>query len=556
MSNPFLLKARKNFDIPTECIYLLNSEKYKKFSPKTIKLLLSQHAKKKPFSKMSLGSKIPLSTTIIGRNVKNFFYFNEKSNLKSQKLQRKFLRLIGSTYKHLEYLDVRKLDIQNKSSLGSISKLNHLQSLIMDLFLGKPIPPPRFFQNLKHLRHISLSITELIQNKETDIASITGFLYNLTLLPSLESYNMAIYTAVSEKSESFVGTVFYYLDLLKAKRFSVKLLCSEEIDLKLEMFSSFLQSVDTLEYKYFGSTPSLPCHFQAPTSKELILFLKPSEKKQSLPSLINACPSLENLYFEQRKITVNLNLPQTLKNLVLSISSPQLPKTCKFWEGMLSSLTNLEDLSFTIKNPDVIIQDWISQLPKRASLKSLKKYDLKLEGDTTLAPGAKLEYDSFLTQWSRGIQSLKNLESLSLKITFVLLKSLDFFTEAIASSPKLRNIKLNLLLHHSQPKETLKLCLPSQKNSSLEHIWLDVSQYLSKDSAEKILQEISHCENLQSFNVSGLAFDEETAIATFKGLAQLRELEIETNTKGFLTINSKKEIIKHKSRFFKRRMAN
>ena len=558
IKNPSLLNARKKFDLPTECISFLNLEKkYRKISLKTIKLLLSQHAKKMPFGKVTLASKVLAVTKTIGRNVKNFSYYMENQYSKLLKPEIKLLRLIGSAYKHLEHPNVSSIDVQDKSSLSNISKLNHLQSLSIKLFLGKPLPSPHFFQSVKHLRHISLSITESPQNNETDFAPFAGFFYSLTLLPFLESYSMHIHTAFSEKSENFVKTVFYYLNLLKVKRFSVEIYCSEDIDLKFEKFSSFLESVDTLEYRYMQRAPSQTPHFQASTSKKLILFLKPAEKKQpltslanltpsekkhyltslvnnlnpfeknpSLISLINVCTSLENLYLEQRKITVDLNLPQTLRSLVLAISS-QSPKTCKFWGDMLSSLKNLESLSLFLRNPDLVIENWVSQLPKHASLQNLKRYHLKLESDTTphpiLQPGVKLiTYDSFLTKWSKGIQCLENLEDLTFDITFVLLKSLDFFIEAIASLPKLKNIKLNLLLHGSQPEEFLKFFLHPQGLPSPGQIERDISQYLAKDSVAKLLQDILNRENLQSFSIKNFVFDEETTLSTLKGLSSLK----------------------------------
>ena len=86
--NPLLLKARKNFDLPTDCIPLLSSTKYKKPSGRTIKLLLSQHSKKRPFGKITLGPKVAKLAKIIGRNVKNFSYFTENQDPEFQKSQK------------------------------------------------------------------------------------------------------------------------------------------------------------------------------------------------------------------------------------------------------------------------------------------------------------------------------------------------------------------------------------------------------------------------------------------------------------------------------------
>jgi len=560
--NPFLLKARKNLDLPTSCIYLLNSEKYKKFSSKTIKLLLSKHAKKKPFGKMSLGPKKSHAfSNIIANNVKKYSYHTESEDTEFQKPERKLLRLLSSSYKHLQCLDASKLDLQNKSSLYSISKLNRLQYLTMKLTTGKPLPSPRFFQSLKHLQRLTLSIKESPQAHSNSLAELGRVFHNLTLLPSLESYNIDIYTAFSDQSENLVGIVLENLDLPKAKRFAIRVHCSEALNLKIDTFSSLLESIDTLVYKYSGSLPNERVNFEALTPKKLILILRPSHQRESFQNILNACNSLETLSLDQNASSISpsvLKLPQTLKSLTFRFSNldsiTDFPQYFKAWEVLLSSLSNLENLSFIPRNSNTATQQWISQLPQCMSLKSLKQYHLNLEGDSSLQPGGKIEYDSFITEWSRSLCSLDNLEGLSLDITFSLVKSLNCFADALASLSKLKRIRLNLFLHPSQPKETLEFYLPSQNLPSLEHVWLDFSQYVSKNSATKLLDDIANCENLVSFNVSGLSFNEETAISTLKGLPQLKELEIETDTREILTINSKKEIIKHKARFFKRRM--
>jgi len=554
--NPLLLKARKNFDLSTDRIHLLSSEKYKKLSGRTIKLLLFQHAKKKPFGKISLGSKVPPLAKIIGRNVKNFSYHTENQDPEFQRSERKLLRFIASSYKYLERLDASKLDIQNKSSLASLAKLNHLQNLRMKLTAGKSLPSPRFFQNLKRLQHLTLSILESPQNKETDLATLAGFLYHLTLLPSIESYNIDIRTKTTEKSEYFVGTVLYYVSLLKAKRFSVKIQCSEDIDLKVETFGSFLENVDTLELRYSGNGPNPTgrVNFQTPTSKKLILLLKPSQRGSSSVAILNACTSLENLYLEESQtaaLLTALNLPQTLKALTLRLSSPQSPHEQykswkKFWEDALSSMGNLESLSLILHNSDQATLQWTSRLPKRVSLKSLKQYHLKLREDILRRQSENVEYMNFLTEWSQTLKDLSNLEGLSLDMTFLLLYSLDFFTEALASFQQLKCIQLNLVLSPLQKRETLKFTIPSQPLPKLEHISLGLSQYVSKDSAAKLLQDFFSCENLQSLTVSGLAFDEENAISTLKKLAHLKTLQIETTARNTLRLNSKKEFIKCK----------
>ncbi len=550
--NPLLLKARKNFDLPTDCVSSLNSTRYKKLSPKTIKLLLSKHAKKKPFWKMSFEfKKIHTFSKTIASYVKKYSYHSKNKDPRFQKSDDKLLRLLASSYKRLEYLNANHLDIQTESSLYSLAKMNRLQNLSMKLHIGKPIPSPRLFRNLQRLQSLKLSITESHQTKKSDLVQLGSLFHSLALLSSLESYTIDIRTEMSEESGHFVGTLLYYISLLKAKRFSVTVRCSEEIDLNVKMFRSLLENIDTLEYKYSGATSSPNAHFKAPTSKKLILLLKLSKRKQLFISLVNSCTSLENLYFEQGGVVFPLtdapNFPQALKTLTLGTTNFNSPETFKFWENVLSNLNNLENLSFLLKHPKRGIQEWISHLPKHASFKNLKQYHLKLEGDTS-------RQFQFQTEWSKSIQGLSSLEGLSFDITCILLKSLDFFTETMASLPKLKNIKLNLLLHNSQPKQTLMFRLPPQNFQSIEHIWLDASQYLSKDSAAKLLQDIAKCENLQSLHVSGLVFNEETAFSTLKGLPQLRALKIETDTRGFLTLNSKKEIMKLKAKSSKKQM--
>jgi len=213
---------------------------------------------------------------------------------------------------------------------------------------------------------------------------------------------------------------------------------------------------------------------------------------------------------------------------------------------VLSSLKDLENLGLILHNPDQETQRWVNRLPQRVSLKSLKQYHLKLREDTFLRQGENMEYMSFLIGWSQSLKHLSNLESLSLDVTFLLLFSLNFFTDALANLQNLKRIKLNLMLNPAQIKEGLKFVIPPGNLPKLESIWLGFSQYVSKYSAEKLLQDLPHCDNLQSLNVSGLAFDEETSISTLKKLAHLKTLQIETHSKHTLRMNSKKEIVKCK----------
>lgn len=318
-TNPLLLKARKNFDLPTDCIPLLNSTKYRKLGGKTIKLLLSQHAKKKPFAKISLGPKIPPKAKIIGRDVKNFSYFTESQDPEFQKPEKRLLRFIAHSYKHLQCLDA--------------------------------------------------------------------------------------------------------------------------------------------------------------------------------------------------------------------------------WKDQFCRLKNLESLCLVLASPCQKVLQWISQL----SLKSLKSYHFKLQDQSREQKGGEEYHRSFLLKWSENLQNFSSLEDLSIEITSFRLDSLDFITKSLSNLPTLKRIRLHLNLHNKQPKEKLKLSIPCENLPQLEQFWLKSYQFLSKDSAPKLLQEIVKCKNLQSLKISGLDFDEAKAISTVRKLRSLKELAIYNERKDILSLFFKKKIIKHNS---------
>ncbi len=559
--NPHLLKARKNLDLPTHYLHLLNSDKRDKpLSGTTTKMLLSKHAKRKPFSKINLSfKKSRFFNKIVASQTKRFTYYGDPSfrlndddlDYPPTKSDKKLVRTLCCSFNHLEHLDVHEMNMQSKSSLVSLSKLNHLQSLNIQLQVGNFMGNPRLFQNLKELKHINLTISESPHKKMADFAPLTRFFQGLARLPSLESYcvNIREVSIYEEHTEAFIGAILENLTLFKQKKFSVKINCSESIRAKIISFTSFLERIDACVYNYMVTVGNEQDNFKADASKKLLLVWKDFKENDSAEPLLSACTSLENLFIEQHNLSVspkNLNLPQTLKALTIWSETPAMVRNYlpdfKTWEEIFSKLPNLENLSLILSKPVPTFIEWAQKVPQLECLKNLKQLHLHVEEDSF----PPVKYDNFVREWPQSMKNLNKLEVLDLKLTTLLLDSLDFLTETMASLPQLKKIKIHLALHQAQQMEKLKFSIPPKNLPLLEDIWLGVSEYLSKSCAHKLLQDFGNCENLQSLVVSCLAFDEEVAISTLKKLSHLRKLQIEANTGNTIRMNLKREFIKHK----------
>jgi len=537
--NHLILKARKYLDISPSSIPLLTSSSFRELNSSAIKLLLSKYLKKNPFQNISFRPKSQ-KIIIAANNAKKYTALEQESDLfalvmlsSEEKSQLPLFKKISSSYKSLESLDLSLIQIK-KAFLTPLKKLNQLRKLRLNLPIENAYIYLNFFKGFNKLKHVTLQISDTSNGQhDLHLARLASVLYEFTLLPALESYS--IEASASSKSdhekEAFLGTLLYYLSLSKAKRFSVKIHCSGLHDLKLDIFRSWIESIDTLELKL--KTKDQPEVLQLnpliDSQRKLTFIL--DGKPSAAETFINLCPSLENVHIDLKCDSphpVSLKFPPALKALTLRIDNSIWEKTSelfKTWQSAISNLESLQEFHLEVLEPDGPLLNFVSNLFQLKNFQNLKKYSLQIQGYVSLIQPDTAEY-GFLEKWSQGLQYLRQLESLTLSLIQVHLDSLGFFAQALSNCSNLKDLNIYFNLPRSGLKEKSEFATPWQYVPKLENLWLEFVKFDSKSFTHDILKDIPHLENLKSLNIIGLDFDENVKISTLSKLKNLKQQSI------------------------------